>query len=424
MIKNKRQLLKLKDFGEAKFLVEMAEEALEFLQPENLIKNNFKKTSISNLKEIENIYVVGAGKATYKMAKAINALFKGKIKDGVINVPVAITSKIGNIRVNKAAHPYPDENGLKGAKEILNIAKKATDKDLLICLISGGGSALMPLPTEGLSLADKTNLTKQLLASRADIHEINTVRKHISAIKGGRLAANTKAKLIGLYISDVLGDKIESIASGPTVADKSKVEDALKILKKYNIDDEKIIEIIKNNESPKKIDKKRIQNFIIGSNRVVLKHLQSFAERQGYKVEIFIDKMKGEAKRMPAKIFKKSKPGKISIFGGETVVKIIGKGQGGRNQEMALSSAKSLPKNAVFMTLATDGVDGVTDEPIAGAIISQKTIEQIKKDKINIKKYLDTNDSYNCLKKLNCLLKTGPSGTNVGDIAIILRSNS
>lgn len=422
MIKNKRQLLK--DFGEAKFLVEMAEEALEFLQPENLIKNNFKKTSISNLKEIENIYVVGAGKATYKMAKAINALFKGKIKDGVINVPVAITSKIGNIRVNKAAHPYPDENGLKGAKEILNIAKKATDKDLLICLISGGGSALMPLPTEGLSLADKTNLTKQLLASRADIHEINTVRKHISAIKGGRLAANTKAKLIGLYISDVLGDKIESIASGPTVADKSKVEDALKILKKYNIDDEKIIEIIKNNESPKKIDKKRIQNFIIGSNRVVLKHLQSFAERQGYKVEIFIDKMKGEAKRMPAKIFKKSKPGKISIFGGETVVKIIGKGQGGRNQEMALSSAKSLPKNAVFMTLATDGVDGVTDEPIAGAIISQKTIEQIKKDKINIKKYLDTNDSYNCLKKLNCLLKTGPSGTNVGDIAIILRSNS
>jgi len=422
MIKNKRQLLK--DFGEAKFLVEMAEEALEFLQPENLIKNNFKKTSISNLKEIENIYVVGAGKATYKMAKAINALFKGKIKDGVINVPVAITSKIGNIRVNKAAHPYPDENGLKGAKEILNIAKKATDKDLLICLISGGGSALMPLPTEGLSLADKTNLTKQLLASRADIHEINTVRKHISAIKGGRLAANTKAKLIGLYISDVLGDKIESIASGPTVADKSKVEDALKILKKYNIDDEKIIEIIKNNESSKKIDKKRIQNFIIGSNRVVLKHLQSFAERQGYKVEIFIDKMKGEAKRMPAKIFKKSKPGKISIFGGETVVKIIGEGQGGRNQEMALSSAKSLPKNAVFMTLATDGVDGVTDEPIAGAIISQKTIEQIKKDKINIKKYLDTNDSYNCLKKLNCLLKTGPSGTNVGDIAIILRSNS
>jgi len=422
MIKNKRQLLK--DFGEAKFLVEMAEEALEFLQPENLIKNNFKKTSIPNSKEIENIYVVGAGKATYKMAKAINALFKGKIKDGVINVPVAITSKIGNIRVNKAAHPYPDENGLKGAKEILNIAKKATDKDLLICLISGGGSALMPLPAEGLSLADKTNLTKQLLASRADIHEINTVRKHISAIKGGRLAANTKAKLIGLYISDVLGDKIESIASGPTVADKSKVEDALKILKKYNIDDEKIIEIIKNNESPKKIDKKRIQNFIIGSNRVVLKHLQSFAERQGYKVEIFIDKMKGEAKRMPAKIFKKSKPGKISIFGGETVVKIIGKGQGGRNQEMALSSAKSLPKNAVFMTLATDGVDGVTDEPIAGAIISQKTIEQIKKDKINIKKYLDTNDSYNCLKKLNCLLKTGPSGTNVGDIAIILRSNS
>jgi len=422
MIKNKRQLLK--DFGEAKFLVEMAEEALEFLQPENLIKNNFKKTSIPNSKEIENIYVVGAGKATYKMAKAINSLFKGKIKDGVINVPVAITSKIGNIRVNKAAHPYPDENGLKGAKEILNIAKKATDKDLLICLISGGGSALMPLPAEGLSLADKTNLTKQLLASRADIHEINTVRKHISAIKGGRLAANTKAKLIGLYISDVLGDKIESIASGPTVADKSKVEDALKILKKYNIDDEKIIEIIKNNESPKKIDKKRIQNFIIGSNRVVLKHLQSFAERQGYKVEIFIDKMKGEAKRMPAKIFKKSKPGKISIFGGETVVKIIGKGQGGRNQEMALSSAKSLPKNAVFMTLATDGVDGVTDEPIAGAIISQKTIEQIKKDKINIKKYLDTNDSYNCLKKLNCLLKTGPSGTNVGDIAIILRSNS
>ncbi len=419
MIKNKKQLLK--DFGEAKFLIEMAEEALEFLQPENLIKKNFKLSSIPNLKDVENIYVVGAGKATYKMAVAINGLFKGKIKDGLINVPVAITRKIGNIRVNKAAHPYPDENGLNGAKEILKIAQKTTEKDLLICLISGGGSALMPLPAQGLTLADKTALTKKLLSSRADIHEINTVRKHVSGIKGGRLASNTKAKLIGLYISDVLGDKIESIASGPTVADKSTIANALKILKKYKIDDKKIIEAIKKNESPKKLNTKRVKNFIIGSNRVVLKYLKSFAEKKGYKVDLFIDKLEGEAKKMPTKIFKNTSAHKISIFGGETVVKIVGNGQGGRNQEMALVSTKSLPKDAVFMTLATDGVDGVTDEPIAGAIITNKIVFQIKKEKINIKKYIDSNDSYNCLKKLNCLLKTGPSGTNVGDIAIILK---
>ena len=419
MIKNKKQLLK--DFGEAKFLIEMAEEALEFLQPENLIKNNFKLSSITDLNKVENIYVVGAGKATYKMAVTINGLFKGRIIGGLINVPVAVTNKIGNIKVNKAGHPYPDEEGLNGAKEILKIAKQATEKDLLICLISGGGSALMPLPASGITLKDKTSLTKKLLASKADIHEINIVRKHISAIKGGRLANETKAKLIGLYISDVLGDKIESIASGPTVADKSTIADALKILKKYKIDDKKIITAIKKNESPKKLDTKRIKNFIIGSNRVVLKHLKSFAEKKGYKVDLFIDKLEGEAKKMPAKIFRNSYAHKISIFGGETVVKIVGNGQGGRNQEMALVSTKVLPDNAVFMTLATDGVDGVTDEPIAGAIITNKVVSQIKKEKINIKKYIDANDSYNCLKKLNCLLKTGPSGTNVGDIAILLR---
>lgn len=419
MIKNKRQLLK--DFSEASFLIEMAEEALEFLQPENLIKNNFKPTSIPNLKGVENIYVIGAGKATYKMAIAINGLFKGKIKGGFINVPVATAKKIGKIVVNKAGHPYPDANGLKGAKEIFKIAQNAQEKDLLICLISGGGSSLMPLPADGLTLDDKTNLTKKLLASKADIHEINTVRKHVSSIKGGRLAAVTKAKLVGLYISDVLGDKIESIASGPTVADKSTVQDALRILKKYKITDVKIIKAIKQNESPKKLDTKRIKNLIIGSNRVVLKHLKSFAEKKGYKAEIFIDSLKGEAKKMPVKIFSKSITKRISIFGGETVVKIIGKGQGGRNQEMALASTLKLPPNTMFMTLATDGVDGVTPEPIAGAIITGKVKKDINDKRINTKKYIDTNDSYTCLKKLNCLLKTGPSGTNVGDIAIVIK---
>lgn len=405
-------------------VLDLAEEALRFLQPNNLFKSQISKKGnkliIQNktfdLSKFKNIYVVGGGKATYILAGALNELVGHKIKAGYINVPVAKTKKIGKIIVNKASHPFPDQNGLKGSKEILKIAHKAGEKDLVICLITGGGSALMPAPIPPLTLNEKIALTKRLLKSTADINEINTIRKHLSLIKGGKLAeAALPATVIGLYISDVSHDILSSIASGPTAPDKGTINDALKILKKHKITDKKIIKIIKDSETPKKLDNKKVFNFIIGSNKQALEHLKLFAEKKGFKTMILPCFLKGEAKKMPKKLLSKLKPNTILIAGGETVVKIIGKGMGGRNQELALASIPYIKGKTTLLTLATDGVDGITPFPVAGAIISSG----LKISSQEIQSALKNNDSFRVLKKLNCLLKTGPSGTNVGDISIL-----
>jgi len=410
MIKNHKELLKR--IPEAGVALDLAEEALRFLQPDNLFEL-ISKNKIFDLSKYKNVYVVGAGKATYLLAKALNKLVGHKIKAGYINVPVVKTKKIGNIIVNKAGHPFPDQNGMKGSKEILKIARKAGEKDLVFCLITGGGSAMMPAPIPSITLKKKIELTKKLLKSTANIDEINTVRKHLSLIKGGNLAlACSPATVVGIYISDVPNDKLTSIASGPTVLDKSTVKDAMKILKKHKITDK-----IKFQETPKKLDQEKIFNFIIGSNKQVLEHLKSFAEKKGHKVKILPYFLKGEAKKMPQKLLKEIGKNEILIAGGETVVKIKGKGYGGRNQELALASIPYLKDNTVVLTLATDGVDGLTPYPVAGAVVSGK----FKKEKIQIEKYLKENNSFAALKEINCILKTGPSGTNVGDLAIISR---
>ncbi len=424
MIKNREQLIK--NFQSGKILIDLAEEALEYLNPENLVNLSVKKKSNAlyisgkkfDLKLFENIYVLGGGKATYGMAKAINKLLGNKIKNGFINVPEIITKKIGNIIVNKAFHPLPDIKGLSGAKEILKIIEKASKKDLIICLISGGGSALLPAPIPPITLKNKINLTKKLLKSGAEIHEINTIRKHISLIKGGNLAAKAKCKIIALYISDVKNDDLNIIASGPTVLDDSTSMDALKILKKYGIKNKKIENVIQKNETPKSFPKNKIFNFIIGSNSQALNYLK----KKNKNSLIFSNFLEGEANKMPNKIIeisKKHKSNKIFIFGGETVVKVKGKGLGGRNQELALSMLNKIKENMDFITLATDGVDGITPSPVAGAIISAKVKKLCEEKGIKINEYLKNNDSYSCLKMLDCLLYTGPSGTNVGDIAIL-----
>lgn len=430
MIKNRQKLLKT--FPETGLLLNIADEALKFLSPENLIKNSVKLDA-EKLKKYKKIFIIGAGKATYGMAKEINKILGNRITEGFINVPEAITKKLGKIIVNKSGHPFPDENGLKGAKEILKIAKKASEHAkktkenvLVICLISGGGSAMLPAPIAPLSLKDKVEITKQLLKSTATIHEINTVRKHLSQIKGGNLAAKIMpADLIALYISDVKNDDLDIIASGPTVLDKSTSKDALNILKKYGIKNIKAEKVLSLNETPKSINNEKVKNHVIGSNTVALKHLQKFLEKKKYSVEIFPDFLEGEAKLMPKKLFnviqKKShgQKNKIYLFGGETVVKIIGKGFGGRNQELALSAINEIPKTAKLMTLATDGVDGIAPVEVAGAIITPDLKNICKEKNIDIEKYLKNNDSYSLLKKLDCLLFTGPSGTNVGDIVVI-----
>lgn len=424
MIKNREQLIK--NFPEAKVLIDLAEKVLDYLNPENLVQLSVQKKSNAlyisgkkfDLKLFDNIYVIGGGKATYGMAKTINKLLGNKIKGGFINVPEAITKKIGNIIVNKASHPFPDIKGLSGTKKILKIVEKASEKDLIICLISGGGSALLPAPIPPITLQDKIALTKKLLKSGAKIREINTIRKHISLIKGGNLAKKAKCKIIALYISDVINDDLNIIASGPTVLDDSTSKDALEILKKYGIKSKKIESVIKQNETPKSFPRNKVFNFIIGSNTQALNYLKKNIKNS----LVFPDFLEGEANKMPEKFFallKKHKSNKIFIFGGETVVKVKGKGFGGRNQELALSMINKIKENMEFITLATDGIDGITPSPVAGAIISAKVKKICEKKGIKINEYLKNNDSYSCLKLLNCLLYTGPSGTNVGDIAIL-----
>lgn len=426
MIKNKKALSQL--YPQGRILLDLAEDALKFLQPENLIQQHikFKNNQLIidehsfNLKKFKRIFVLGAGKATYEMAKALQKILKNKITAGYINVPHAYTKKIGNIIVNQASHPYPNSSGVKGAKKILSIAEQAKDGDLIICLMSGGGSALLPLPAAGLTLPEKINLTSKLLKSSANIQEINTIRKHISLIKGGRLAkAAMPATMISLYISDVIGDDLSAIASGPTVKDLTTSKDACAILKKYKIKNKKLEKIIKNNESPKKLNKHKIYNFIIGNNEQVLNYLIKIAKKRKYKIKYLTNKLQGEAKKVAKELASKANalPAKTIMFaGGETTVNVHGHGFGGRNQELILAALPYLADNVVALSLATDGVDGITPQPAAGAIISNKFTNP------EVKKYLKNNDSYSYLQKIHSLLKTGLTGTNVGDIIMFIKN--
>ena len=418
MIKNK-QVLK-KDFPEVGELINIAEVILKSIDPKKLVRRNFP-----NIKKYKNIYVVGAGKAALPMAEETYMILGKKIKGGHINVPDAYKKKVGPISVIKAGHPHPTHAGEVGAKKILEICEKAQEGDLVIALISGGGSALMPLATNGFSLKARIKLTHNLLKCGADIKEINTIRKHISKIKGGRLAQTAlPADLIGLYISDVIGDPLDMIASGPTVSDPTTSVDAIKILRKYKLLNKNLEKIILNNESPKSLPKNKIKNYIIGSNKQALEA----ALKEGNKkcnCKILTSKLEGESRNIPKLLIKeinKMRKPAILLAGGETTVTIKGKGHGGRNQELVLAAITKLKPGMCILSLATDGVDGITPQPIAGAIACYNSQKICHAKNLKINKFLKSNDSYNCLKKIHGLLKTGPTGTNVGDV-IILKSN-
>ena len=426
MIKNYQALSNL--YPDGKILLDLAEEALKFLQPENLIQQHVKLKNNQliidqksfALNKYKRIFIIGAGKATYQMAQVLHKILKNKITAGYINVPKAYTKSIGKIIVNTASHPLPNAQGVKGAKKIMSIVKQAKEKDLIICLMSGGGSALLPLPAAGLTLKEKVNLTTKLLKCSANIHEINTIRKHISAIKGGKLAQEAiPATIISLYISDVIGDDLNVIASGPTVKDRSTSKDALAILKKCKIKNKKIKKIIKNNESVKKIDSQKVFNYIIGNNRQALDYIIKIAKKKKYKIKFLTANLKGEARIVAKKLAIKANKlsaKTIMIAGGETTVKVQGHGYGGRNQELILASLPYLANNVTALSLATDGVDGITPRPVAGAIISNKF------NYIDIKRYLKNNNSYSYLQKIHSVLDTGLTGTNVGDIIMFVKN--
>jgi hydroxypyruvate reductase len=395
-----------------------------------------------NINEFENVYVVGMGKASASMARAIEDLLGEYCTDGIINVKHGHSVPLEIIKVNEAGHPIPDRAGLMGTERIIELLEQTGEKDLIICLISGGGSALLPAPYEGLTLEDKQQTTKVLLESGANIHEINALRKHISRVKGGRLARLAyPSTLISLILSDVIGDNLDSIASGPTVPDSSTFEDCLRIIDKYGIRERiprSVVLFLERGmrgeieETPKADDPvfAKTGNFIIGSNILAVRAAKEKADELGYNSLILSSFIEGETRevaKVHSAIAKEiistdnpvSRPACV-ISGGETTVTIRGKGLGGRNQEFSLAVAIDIDglDNVVILSGGTDGTDGPTDA--AGAIADGTSLRRAGELNLRADDHLRENDSYHFFEKLGDLLITGPTRTNVMDLRLVL----
>lgn len=394
------------------------------------------------LKTIDHIYVLGAGKASAVMAKAVERLLGSRITGGWINTKDGHTAKLRRIHVHEASHPVPDERGVAGSREIAKIAEQAGPRDLVLCLISGGGSALLPLPADPITLAQKQETTKLLLACGATINEINALRKHISLIKGGQMARwAAPASVLALLLSDVIGDPLDVIGSGPTAPDPSSFQSAWAVIEKYQLED-KIPAPVRDRlqdgvsgtiaETPKAGDPcfEKTQNLVIGSNRLAVEAAARKAKELGYKPVVLSTRIDGETKeiaRMHAAIAlevrESGNPAKAPvclISGGETTVTLQGKGLGGRNQEFALAAAFVLDgqPDIVAFSAGTDGTDGPTDA--AGALADGKTLQRAAAQGLNAQQFLANNDSYHFFESLGDLVKTGPTGTNVMDVRLML----
>jgi glycerate-2-kinase len=455
-IKNKEDLINnaMSDLDREarRIALDVIEKIMESIDPKRLMYSKVKvaeeKLAINNeifdLRDFRRIFVVGGGKASGYMAEAIEEILGERISDGVIVVPYGTSKKFKTriIRVHEASHPIPDQSSIEGAKKIMELTEKAEKDDLVICLISGGGSSLMAYPREGITLEDKRKVTEILLKCGATINEINTVRKHLSKFKGGQLARSVyPATLISLLLSDVIGDPLDVIASGPTTPDSTTFKDAIAVLRKYNIWDitpQSIRELLLNGEkgliqeTPKAGDPcfEKTHNFIIGNNRIACLSAIAELRRMGLNTLLLTSYAEGEARDIGLIISAIAKEILSSgnpiprpaglVIGGESTVTVTGKGVGGRNQEIALSSALKIAglRGVVIASFSTDGIDGPTDA--AGAIIDGSTIDRSIIKGLNAEDYLRNNDSYTFFKNLKDLIFTGPTGTNVNDISLLV----
>lgn len=393
-----------------------------------------------DLSRFTRIFVIGGGKASGKMAVEVERILGRRITGGVVNIPDYLRPRphCERIVLHGATHPIPSAKGVRGVEKMLKLVGNPTPSDLVVCLISGGGSALIPMPAEGVSLRDIQKATKLLLKSGADIDEMNAVRKHLSAIKGGRLAEKLyPATILSLIISDVVGDRLDSIASGPTVPDETTYDDAQSVLKKYSTWDklpERVRRTIalgaagKTEETPKEGAKifERVSNVIVGGNKLSCEAAAESLQTMGYTTLILSTRIQGEAKeigRLFSSILSDVIENKLPfpppvavVAGGETTVTVRGDGVGGRNQELALSAAIGIKglENAYVVSMGTDGVDGPTNA--AGALVDWETVHKARKLGLDPGTFLQNNDSNTFFKRLGGLIVTGPTGTNVNDI--------
>jgi len=412
------------------------EGGLLFLGPEK------GESETLDLSLFDRVLVVGGGKATAPMARAVEEIFGERLSEGMINVKYGFTEDLRVTHITEAGHPLPDENGVIGTGRILELLEGAGERDLVLSLISGGGSALLPRPIGEITLAEKQAVTLSLLECGASIDEINAVRKHISASKGGQMArAAYPSTTVNLMLSDVVGDKMDVIASGPFVPDTTTFEDVLSIFKKYGLKDipEKVLSHLRAGaqgrvpETPKAGDPvfDKVHNFIIGSNILALEAAAEAAQSMGYRSLILSSMVEGETRevaRVHAAIAKEMlsterplAPPACVISGGETTVTIRGDGLGGRNQEFCLAAAldlHGLDSRVVILSGGTDGNDGPTDA--AGALVDPFTVDRGRDKGVEAGDHLKRNDAYHYFEKTGDLLITGPTRTNVMDVRLIL----
>ena len=407
--------------------LEILEAGLQAANPQNILPHYVTPNEIKingkviDISKYSNIYTVAFGKAGDSMTRAINSIIS--IKSGIIVIPKGSKAKIKGkkFQIFNSNHPKPDKTSVKAAKEVMKFVENKKNKELIIFLVSGGGSSLLAMPDE-ITLNDKVHVTDLLLKSGSTIQEFNCIRKHLSKIKGGKLVQNMKCDGISLIMSDVEDDDLSSIASGTTYMDNTTYQDAMDIIEKYRLKRKIPIEVLQilgnglHDQKPETPKKSKIDNFIIANNTNCLESMEKIAKTKGYKVtkiQNFGD-IKEVVKKILENISEEQKT--CLIFGGEPTVKVLGKGEGGRNQELVLRILKNTQKfkKITIASMGTDGIDGNSN--FAGAII-----ENVKVDLNVMKEFLKNSDSARFFQKQKGNIKTGYTHMNLTDIGIILK---
>lgn len=393
------------------------------------------------LSRYRRIVAIGAGKASARMAQALEHVLGTFLQSGLVVVKYGHGAATKTIQILEAGHPVPDQEGLLAGRRLLDLVTALTDEDLLIVLLSGGASSLLPAPVNGLTLEDKQQTTQLLLRSGATIQEMNTVRKHLSSLKGGQLAATTKAQVLTFLLSDVIGDDIGTIGSGPTAPDDTTFGDAWAIVQDYHLD-RTIPQSVRRHllrgvqgrisETPtsKSVVFKRVRHHIIGGNSAAVDAVSGAAITSGLQPMVLSSTLTGEAREV-AKVFGsmareiayRARPLRrpcCLLAGGELTVAVTGKGRGGRAQEFALAAAGEIAglKNVWIAGFATDGSDGPTD--VAGAVVSGNTMAGAQQKGLDVARALRQNDAYPFFQKAGGHISTGPTGTNVNDLYLLL----
>jgi len=436
--------------GQKKALEDIFKAGVKAVDPERAVKKYVRRQGNQlfvgdfsyALDSFRRIFLIGAGKGTAPMAKAVEDILGERLTNGLIIVKYGHGIPLEKTQILEAGHPIPDKAGLEATEELLKQTQECTEKDLIICAFSGGGSALLPAPTFPLTLDQKQETTRLLLECGATINEINAIRKHLSRSKGGWLAKEAyPATIVSLLLSDVIGDRLDVIASGPTVPDESTYSDCIKIIDRYKLSDrlpKSVTDYFKKGaagslpETPKAGDPvfSKVQNLIVGNNRESLLAAKERAISLGYNTIVLSSQIEGEAREV-AQVFAAigkeisqanlpiSSPACV-IAGGETTVTIQGRGKGGRSQELALACAIAIDgwEGISLLSAGTDGTDGPTDA--AGAIVNGTTCKRARQTNLDPRDFLLANDSYTFFESLGDLLKTGPTRTNVMDIICML----